>query len=181
MIDPDAKAFIDLLNNVANMNRGPNLVELPPTPTRRDTANLTTQSRTMPTITKPQPSAVVLAARKHFQASVKQGISPNSVPQLSTDELLAKFGENTNTPLGRIRQTLNSTFTGEALAAAISAVDEYATSPQEYARHSLSVADVVKLSLTDLDTGVGLPESARKAIDAEQEAVAVLRSTKGLW
>lgn len=56
MIDPDAKAFIDLLNNVANMNRSPNLVELPPTPTRRDTANLTTQPRAqpMPTITKPQ-------------------------------------------------------------------------------------------------------------------------------
>jgi hypothetical protein len=127
------------------------------------------------TATKPQPSAVVLASRKHFLASVQQGISPDDVARLSAEELLSMYGEDSSTPLGRIRQTLNTTFTGEALAAASKAVDEYAAIPQEYAKHSLSVADVVTLALADLGAGVGLPESARTKIDAEQDAVAVLR------
>jgi hypothetical protein len=132
----------------------------------------------MPTTTT---NPVILAQRKHILTHTRQGVPIDEIPNLSAEQLLSKYGENGSTPLGRIRQTLNSTFTGEALSAAINAVDEYAACPQEYAKHSLSVADVVSLSLTDLDAGIGLPESARKAIDAEQEAVAVLRSTKGLW
>jgi hypothetical protein len=47
------QALIDLSRDVAQMLRGFNLVQLPPTPTRRDSANLTTQPKTM-TTTKPQ-------------------------------------------------------------------------------------------------------------------------------
>lgn len=66
MNDPDAQAFIDLLNNVANMNRGANLVQLPPTPTRRDTANLTTQPKTM-TTSKPNTSSLSSATLPYQQ------------------------------------------------------------------------------------------------------------------
>jgi hypothetical protein len=138
------------------------------------------QPKPMPA-TKTPPSPLVLAERAHVLANLRAGIPPDQAPQLSSEQLLSRYGENSDTPFGRIRRTLAATFEGEALAAATQAVGEYASNPQEYARASLSVADVVKLALVDANLGIGLPASARTAIDAEQEAIAVLRSTKGLW
>lgn len=174
-MSPNDKALTDLANDIANLSRGSNLVQLPLPPTRRDTALATTPRTKITTMPTTTTDPIVLAQRKHILTHTRQGVPMDQVPHLSSEQLLSKYGENTNSPLGRIRQTLNSTFEGEALSVATQAVDDYAAHPQLYAKNSLSVADLVQSCLYDLNAGVELPDSARTKIDAEQGAIAVLR------
>lgn len=64
-MDPNDKALIDIANHLARINRGANLVQLPPPPTRRDTSLAITprpESRTMSTA-KSNTSSATLAVQ----------------------------------------------------------------------------------------------------------------------